>query len=363
MRQAPTGVHPSPAKRGEGVGEADGWGQRSSSLPPPGPGPDLGLAQGRTRGDHHPPTLPLRGFPPHVGGGIGEASRISVGALRRRMAARLRAAWGEDDPDRTPDLDARLLVAHLLGVDAATLILRDDDEAPPALVAGAKTIVERRIAGEPVARIVGEKGFWSLSFRLSPETLVPRPDTETVVAAALATLAAAGRTDAPLSILDLGTGSGCILLATLAELPRAFGVGVDRDEGAVRTARGNAVRLGLGDRCAFLAGDWLAALSGRFDAILANPPYIRSSALPFLPVEVRRFDPALALAGGEDGLDAYRAIIPNLRRFLSPGGFAVMEFGPDQAVSLAALAAAAGLRTTIRQDLDGRDRAAIFTIG
>jgi release factor glutamine methyltransferase len=192
--------------------------------------------------------------------------------------------------------------------------------------------------------------------------MVPRPDTETVVSTAVESLAAAGRTGDSLRVLDFGTGSGCILLATLSELPNAAGIGVDRDEEAVRTAAENAGRLGLSGRARFVAGDWAGAIKGPFDVILANPPYVEEEALPALPTEVIGFDPRLALAGGADGIDPYREIIPELPRLLAPNGFAVLEFGPRQGTPIAEIAASVGMKADIRRDLAGRERCALLTL-
>ena len=286
---------------------------------------------------------------------------LTVGALRRELASRLRSRWG-GQRDGTSLLDARMIVAHAMGLDSSALALHDDEPVAAATVATADAMIERRLVGEPIARIIGEKEFWSLPFRLSPATLVPRPDTETLVQAALDALSASGRRSDELRVLDLGTGSGCILLALLSELPNAFGIGVDRAEGAVVTAAENARRLGLADRARFVAGDWAEAIGGRFDAILANPPYVEEEALPELPVEVIGFDPRLALAGGSHGIDGHKAIIPALPRLLAPSGFAIVELGPRQGPMIADLAATAGMTMEVRHDLAGRERAAFLTI-
>ena len=267
-------------------------------------------------------------------------SEPTIGSLRRDLAHRLSARWGSDAPDKTADLDAKLILAHALGLEPSSLTLR----------------------GEPVARIVGEKEFWGLSFKLSPGTLVPRPDTETLVAAALEAIRAAGREKEALRLLDLGTGSGCILLAVLSELPNASGLGIDRSEDAVATAAFNAERLGLSGRASFRTGDWTNGIDGPFDGILSNPPYVEEDGLPELPVEVIGHDPRLALSGGADGIDGHRAIIPALPRILAKKGFAVLEFGPRQAPLIAKVAANAGLQMEVRKDLGGRDRAAFLTI-
>ncbi len=234
----------------------------------------------------------------------GRGTGASVGGLRRRIASVLA---GRSD---TAALDARFLVAHVLGRAARDLALLDDKSVSPEAVIEALALAERRKRGEPVGRIIGEREFWGLPFSLSPATLEPRPDTETVVSAALAAFAA--RREEGLTVLDLGTGTGAILLALLSELPRASGLGVDRDFGAAATARLNARRLGLARRATFLVGNWADAVAGGFDLVVSNPPYIPSHEIDSLPLEVRSFDPYIALNGGKDGLNGYQAIIPDL---------------------------------------------------
>lgn len=255
-------------------------------------------------------------------------------------------------------LDARLLVAHVLGPDASTIVLEAESAVAGNEVARALALAERRIAGEPIARIVGEKEFWSLTFRLSPATLVPRPDSETVVEAALASLR--GGRDSPLSILDLGTGSGAILIALLSELPNARGLGVDCSFEAAATARDNAERLGFAGRAAFAVGDWAAALGRRFDLVVANPPYIESAVIPGLPLEVRGHDPHVALDGGADGLGAYRAIVGSLRGFLAPKGLTVLEIGAGQADAVRTIAHVNGFAAETAKDLAGVDRVVLL---
>lgn len=280
---------------------------------------------------------------------------MTIGALRREMATALKACGCE-----TPDLDARLLLAHALahalGYAPGDLLALAESGVQPEVEAAARTFLSRRSAGEPVARILGHKEFWSLDFRLSPETLVPRPDTETVVEEALARCP---DHDAPLRILDLGTGSGAILAALLVERPRATGVGIDRSEGAARTARDNLARAGVGARGLVLVGDWGEAVEGGFDLVVSNPPYITATAMADLPPEVRLHDPALALVAGADGLCAYRAIAAALPRLLAPGGVVVLELGAGQEPDVAALVVEAGLRLSgpARCDLAGIARA------
>ena len=217
----------------------------------------------------------------------------------------------------------------------------------------------RRLAGEPVARIIGEKEFWGLPLQLSSATLVPRPDTETVVELALELLRAGGNLHRPLRIADLGTGSGAILLALLSELPAAQGFGTDISEGALQTAGTNAARAGLSDRATFIACDYASGLIGPFDLIVSNPPYIRSADIDGLAAEVRNHDPVAALDGGADGLDAYRALIPQAAGLLAPGAALVVEAGEGQSAQIQALMTAAGLMPVIapKADLAGIPRA------
>jgi len=256
-----------------------------------------------------------------------------------------------------PAAEARLLARLALGVDRAGLLaLRD---AVPAADARAAfdALVARRAAREPVSRLTGRREFWSLDFVLTADTLDPRPDSETVVAALLDRLPPPGRT---LRVVDLGTGSGCLLLAVLAERPDAVGLGLDRAPGAAAAARANARRLGLDRRAAFAVGDWAGALGGPVEAIVANPPYVRQGDLASLAPEVARHDPRAALDGGPDGLAAYRALLADAAAALAPGGVLALEVGSDQAEAVAALAAGAGLhRLATVPDLAGRPRCVV----
>jgi release factor glutamine methyltransferase len=244
-------------------------------------------------------------------------------------------------------------------LDLTGLIAQADSKPSKTDISRIGALMDRRLAGEPVARILGMKEFWGLSFKLSADTLVPRPDTETVVEAALDHVRAAGRANAPLRIADLGTGSGAILLALLSELPHAFGIGTDISDGALRTARENAHMLGLGGRAAFVACSYASALSAPLDLIVSNPPYIASGDIAGLAVEVRHHDPARALDGGPDGLDAYRVLIPQAYNLLCVGGAIAVEVGQGQAGDVEALMTEAGLSAdsiTIRTDLAGISR-------
>jgi release factor glutamine methyltransferase len=280
----------------------------------------------------------------------------TVGDLRRRIAARLADVFRRDGRNGSPDLDARLLVGHAIGCAAGEVVLRDAALVTPALERIALDLAAARIAGAPVARLLGEKEFWSLPLRLSAETLVPRPETEALVEAALMAVDTAGRREEPLTILDLGTGSGAILLAMLSALPMATGIGVDIAEGGVRMARENAERLGLGGRGRFVVGDWAAAIGGRFDIVVSNPPYIGTAEIAGLPVEVRDHDPHIALDGGEDGLAAYAAIFASLDALLAPSGIALVEVGSGQAGDVAEMARRGGYTARIDRDLAGIER-------
>ena len=228
--------------------------------------------------------------------------------------------------------------------------------------AAIEALARRRLAREPVARIVGIKEFWSLPLRITPAVLAPRPETETVVESALDALGAHARLER-LRILDIGTGSGALALAMLKELPNAHGVGSDISAPALAVARDNATRLGLGRRCAFVACDVGCALSGAFDLVLSNPPYIAAGEIPALPPEVRDYDPSLALDGGVDGLDGYRAIAADARRLLAAGGRLIVELGAGQEAAVAALFTKAGLRVhAARKDLAGIARALTATV-
>jgi release factor glutamine methyltransferase len=280
--------------------------------------------------------------------------------LQQEIAARLKTAFAAAGRTGTPDLDARLLVAVAAGIDPAAVPLRPDLGIDPDIAQRALAFAERRIAGEPVARILGRKEFWGLDLVLSAATLVPRPDTETVVEAALAF--AAHRNADRMRILDLGTGSGAILLALLSELPHATGIGSDVAPAAIATALTNARHLRLTDRAAFFVGDWMGALAGgRFDAIVANPPYIPSATIEELDVEVRAHDPRVALDGGEDGLGAVRTILSDLGRVLVPSGAAFIEIGAGQGEAVTNLAASHSLKISLVRDLAGIDRVAIVT--
>ena len=274
------------------------------------------------------------------------------GEALRRLAAALEAAGIAE-----ARLDARFLAAEAVGVTVGALLAEPGRPLGDA-AARLDEFGRRRLAGEPVARILGAWEFWGLPFRLVAETLVPRPATETVVEAALARRPERG---APLTVLDLGTGTGCLLVALLHERPAARGLGVDRAEAALRTARANAQANGVGARAGFVAGHWGDPIAGRFDLVVSNPPYIPAGEIGGLAREVRAHDPRLALDGGADGLDAYRAILAQLPALLASSGLAVLEVGAGQAPAVSGLADAAGLRIeAVVADLAGHGRAVVL---
>lgn len=249
----------------------------------------------------------------------------------------------------TPRLDAELLAAHLLGIGREAMLLGRLDN----MIGNAEfdALVARRAAGEPMAYILGHREFWSLDLAVGPGVLVPRPDSETLIEAARAHFAG---TAGPESVLDLGTGSGALLLAALSEWPDARGIGIDRSEAALVWAKRNADALGFATRAGFRLGDWAEDLEGWFDLILCNPPYVETGA--DLPRDVREYEPAEALFAGEDGLEEYRRIARALGPLLSLNGIACIEIGASQADRVARLLSAQGLKTRLFRDLAGRDR-------
>jgi release factor glutamine methyltransferase len=281
----------------------------------------------------------------------------TFGYLRREASLRLREAEIE-----SAETDARLLLLHATKFDAARLISLDDEEADEELIAAYDRLIDRRISGVPVARMLGEKEFWSLRFLLGAETLVPRPETETIVEAALHEIKDKQQA---LSILDLGTGTGAILAALLTELPNATGIAVDRSEAALRVARNNLRNLSLDRRVSYLCGDWMSAITGTFDLVVSNPPYIASKALALLSPEVRDHDPRLALDGGSDGLQAYRTIVHQLGERLAANGTAVLELGQGQEDAVRALVSATGkleVSDSARKDFAGIPRALVIHV-
>ncbi len=247
-------------------------------------------------------------------------------------------------------LEARWLGEAVAGTDLGGLL-----EGKEADLERFADFVARRAAREPLAYVIGHAPFRDLDLLVSAATLIPRADSETLIEAALDALpGGAGR------VLDLGTGTGCLLLAALTAFPAAHGVGIDRAEAACRLARANAGRNGLSDRADFLCADWAAPVRGTFDLVLCNPPYIRRGDIPALMPEVAAYEPALALDGGDDGLDAYRTLLPAIPPLLAPGGVAIFELGAGQAAEVGALAEPIGLAGFVRTDSGGHGRALVL---
>lgn len=276
--------------------------------------------------------------------------------VRETLAAAARTLDAAGVP--RPRREAEVLLGHLLGVGREVVFGHPERPLGAAGEGALAAAVARRAGREPTAYILGEREFWSLSFRVGPDTLIPRPDSETVVEAALAEVK---DRRAPLELLDLGTGCGCLLLALLSELGAARGVGVDLEGGALAVARLNAIRLGLAARARFVRGDWGRALCGRFDLIVANPPYVGTREFACLSPEIGEFEPRVALDGGDDGLASYRALASDIARLLAPGGVAVLEIGAGQAEAVAAIMAVNGMRPAgQRRDLAGITRCVIL---
>lgn len=259
-------------------------------------------------------------------------------------AARLRAA-GVDDPAR----DARVLLAHAARIEAARVTLIAPEDLEPEIAERYDQLISLRAIRVPVSHLVGEREFYGRRFKVSGDVLDPRPETETLIEAALAE---------PFSrVLDLGVGSGCILVTLLAERGEATGLGVDLSEAACLQASANAVLHRVQARAEIVQSDWFSNVQGRFDLIVSNPPYIAAGEMAGLADEVRRHEPALALTDGGDGLGAYRAIAAQVAEHLEPGGRLLVEIGPTQAAAVSAILSEAGLRDIgVVQDLDGRDR-------
>jgi release factor glutamine methyltransferase len=265
-----------------------------------------------------------------------------------RVRDALAAAAARLADSETPRLDAELLMSHALGVSREELLLnRLDDPAPEAF----EGLLARRLAHEPVAYVTGRRAFWTIELAVGPGVLVPRPDSETLIEAAIAHFGGRG----PARILDLGTGPGTLLLAALDQWPDATGLGVDASEEALAYARRNAV-----PRAEFRLGNWADGLDERFDLILCNPPYVEDGAA--LPPDVARWEPAAALFAGPDGLDAYRVLAPRLARLLAPEGVVCVEIGAGQLISATSLFTTQGFTTESRRDLKGIERCLLLTI-
>ncbi len=263
----------------------------------------------------------------------------------------------------TPELDARLLLCHAAGLTHEGYIARAREMLCPDAALLLDAAVARRLKREPVARITGRREFYGRSFVLGPDTLDPRPDTETLIEAALDIVRKKGWRESKLKLLDLGTGTGCILVTLLAELPRARGIGTDLSADALAIAAANAGSHGVSERASFVAADWLDTVTGRFDLILFNPPYLAEDEIAWLAEEVAAYDPRLALDGGPDGLEAYRRIAARASDHLAEDGRLLVEIGPGQAEAVAAIFAGAGLRPDeapgLRFDLGGRPRVVV----
>jgi release factor glutamine methyltransferase len=270
---------------------------------------------------------------------------MNIGQLLRAATAALTEAGIEDAA-----LEARWLMAHALGV-AHNAAIDRQATAPDTFA----PLLTRRLTREPLAYITGHQGFWTLDLEVSPATLIPRADSETLIEAALE------YARNPAQILDLGTGTGCLLLAALTEFPQAWGIGIDLNPAAATLATQNARSNNLADRASFCAGSWGDAVNARFDLVLSNPPYIEAAVIPGLMPEVSKHEPATALDGGPDGLDAYRAICAALPALLTPNGIAIFELGAGQEADVVAIAALGGLeRVACRTDLGGIPRALVL---
>jgi release factor glutamine methyltransferase len=277
----------------------------------------------------------------------------TMAAVRRQLAEKFRQA-GID----SAEADARLLMTHALGIDRTELVANGDRALKPDEIKEIERLAARRLKHEPAARIFGRKEFWSLNLHVSPAVLVPRPETETVVEATLDVVVGDALQMEKLRILDIGTGSGALLLALLSELPNATGTGTDISVAALDVARANAERNDLAGRCTFIACDIAAGLQGPFDLIVSNPPYVAHGDIASLPPEVRDYDPTLALDGGAEGLDGYRAIAADACLLLAPGGRLIVELGAGQEAAVRALFTKAGLTVAAaRDDLAGIPRA------
>ena len=283
-----------------------------------------------------------------------EASRSEGDLTAAGAVSALAAALAKNS--NTPLIDARALVKEVTGLDDAGILAAPDRLLSALERAALEALASRRRQGESVAHILGRREFWSLTFRVGQGLLVPRPDSETVVEAALAACPDAG---AQYRALDLGAGTGCLLAAFLSERPNACGVGVDKNPGAARCAAENLGALGLASRACVVIGDWGRAISGRFDAIIANPPYLKRADAEQLPIDVRDYEDPGALFGGVDGLDAYRRILDDAPRLLADRGALILEIGWDQkdAVGELAIQRFPGADIVARADLAGRPRA------
>lgn len=287
----------------------------------------------------------------NAGGGTGGGQ---IGIAARALTARFTAA-GID----SARLDARLLVAEAAGISPDRVALAPDTALSLEQAARLEHMAVRREKREPISHILGRRGFWTLTLKVTADTLDPRGDTETLVEAVLARIA---DRSAPLRVVDFGTGTGAILLALLSELPNATGTGVDKSPAALAVARDNAATNGLSGRARFVLSDWSAELDGRADIVVSNPPYIPDADIDGLEPEVAEFEPRLALAGGPDGLDCYRVLVPQMAALAEPGAVVAVEVGAGQAPDVAALFRAAGLCVEgLPKDLAGIERCVLGT--
>jgi release factor glutamine methyltransferase len=277
------------------------------------------------------------------------------------QACELSAKAFQERGIKDPLTDARILAANALNLSRAQILSQSGRELEPREIDAMSTRIARRLLREPVSRIIGSREFWGIRLAIDPHVLDPRPDTETLVEAALDWITTSGTRREKLRVLDIGTGSGALLLALLSELPEAQGVGTDISKEALALARLNAERIGLKDRASFVETDIAQALPGPFELIVSNPPYIPTSQIKTLSPEVRDYDPRLALDGGADGLAAYRAIAPAARRILAPRGRLIVELGQGQANDVQSLFTQAGLtiEDDARRDLAGIRRALV----
>jgi release factor glutamine methyltransferase len=258
----------------------------------------------------------------------------------------------------SPALDARLLLAHALDATVEQVIMHPDRELSLQAKARLDELAARRVARQPMAQLLGRREFWSRDFAVTADTLAPRPESEEIIAVVLDAVA---DRKMRLRILDLGCGTGCLLLTLLAELPNAGGLGIDASAKALAVARRNAVALVVMDRARLMLGDWGTAVTGTFDVVVCNPPYIATGEIATLEPEVSKHEPRLALDGGADGLDAYRSLAPDIARLLSPAGLAAVEVGAGQADDVARIFTAAGLSVTARRhDLAGHERCLVL---
>lgn len=280
---------------------------------------------------------------------------MTIQSALKEMRDQFRSAGLE-----TPELDARLLVQAALGITQEQLLLNTNKIIIDSECKKLNEMVRRRLLREPVSRILGTRGFWKSEFKVSQETLDPRADSETLIEAVLKHI----NKEAPLTILDMGTGTGCLLLSLLQELPQATGVGIDISEDAIRTARQNAEALGLSDRAKFMVTSWSNLVVDKaFDVVISNPPYIAEAEISSLAPEVRQYDPVRALAGGKDGLDCYREIAALLPSLMVNRGQVFLEIGSSQAESVRGILAARGLHVLeTTQDLAGHDRCLVASM-